>query len=249
MEVAISLRQQKFLCFILPYVLALVLCLTVSLDLKRREVQPLMNNRLIRTILLYSALGLAFALYSRPAQSVTIGSETPDTLSFNFNDIDAYPSGNSPFSDSPLVTLYDGQYWQVSAQSLSAPTGPAVGRSKLFVRQVVPGQDVLPGAVFSLSLRDFLPSTQQISYLSNSSAANFNNTNCSLGSTSCVFYDLQAFTTIRDPEIPSPSLRYELKGFFQSPDPPTPVPESSTIVGSLAALGLIAVLQIKRRFA
>jgi hypothetical protein len=208
-----------------------------------------MNNRLIRTILSCSALGLALVLHSCPAEAVTIGSETPDTLSFNFDGMDAYPGGNSPTSNGPLVTLFDGQYWQVSAQSLVAPTGPAVGQSKLFIQQVIPGQSIFPNAVFNLSLRDFSPSTRQVSYLASSPAATFSNVNCSLGSTNCVFYELQAFTTVVNPEFPSPSLRYELQGFFQSPDSSTPVPESSTIVGSLAALGLIAILQIKRRFA
>jgi hypothetical protein len=208
-----------------------------------------MDNRLIRAILPCSVLGLAFALHSRPAQAVTIGSETPDTLSFSFDGIDAYPPGNSPSANSPLVTLFGGQYWQVSAQSLSAPTGPAAGQSSLFVQQVTPGQNVLPSALFRLSLRDFSPSTRQVSYLASSPAAAFSDVTCPLASENCVFYELQSFSSVASPENPSPSLRYELQGFFQASDSTQPVPESSTVVGSLAALGLIIVLRIKRRFA
>jgi hypothetical protein len=204
-----------------------------------------MNNKLIQSVLSCSALGLAFALHLRPAEAATIGAETPDTLSFSFDGSDAYPPGNSPFADSPLVTLFDGQYWQVSAQSLAAPTGPATGRSNLFVQQVIPGQAIVPSAVFSLSLRNFSPYTQQISYPAGSAATAFNTVNCPLASENCVFYELQSFST--SPTNPS-SLRYDLQGFFQASDP-TAVPESSTVVGSLVALGVIIILRNKKRFA
>jgi hypothetical protein len=205
-----------------------------------------MNNKLIQSVLSCSALGLAFSLHLRPVEAAVIGSETPDTLSFSFDGADAYPSGNSPFANSPLVTLFDGQYWQVSAQSLAAPTGPATGNSNLFVQQVIPGQAVVPSAIFSLSLRNFSPYTQQISYPASSVATAFNTVNCPLASDNCVFYELQAFSTSTTNPY---SLRYDLQGFFQASDSPTAVPESSTIVGSLVALGVMIILRNKKRFA
>jgi hypothetical protein len=205
-----------------------------------------MNNKLIQSILSCSALGLAFSMHLQPVEAAVIGSETSDTLSFSFDGVDAYPSGNSPFANSPLVTLFDGQYWQVSAQSLAAPTGPAVGISRLYVQQVIPGQALVPSAVFGLSLRNFSPYTQQISYPASSIATTFNTVNCPLASDNCVFYELQAFST---PNTNSSSLRYDLQGFFQASDSPTAVPESPTVVGSLVALGVIIILRNRKRFA
>jgi hypothetical protein len=205
-----------------------------------------MNNRLIQAVLSCSALGLALSLHSRPAEAVIIGFETSDTLFFNFESLDAYPPGNSPGTNGPLVTLFDGQYWQVSAQSLAAPTGPATGSSSLFVQQVIPGQNAVPSAIFGLSLRSGGILPQQVSYQANSPAAVFDDVNCPLASDNCVFYELQSFTV--NPDLSPYLLRYELRGFFEASDSSEPIPESSTVVGSLAALGLIAILQIKRRF-
>lgn len=197
-----------------------------------------MKNRLLQIILSCSVLGLA--LHAWRADAVIIGRETPDKLDLSFSPVDSYPPGNSPNSDGPLVTLFGGQYWQVYAQSRIAPTGPAAGASRLFVRQVAPGQDALPSAVFSLVRFNFSPG--QISYVSNSQGGNFNTVTCPFGSPNCVYYQLQ--------QVPSPTLfNYELQGFFQSPESPKPVPEASTGVGALAALGLMGFLRFKKRFA
>jgi hypothetical protein len=204
----------------------------------------LRHNRLISAILMSTVWGLSLAFHSRQAEAAIIGKETPDTLSLSFSRSDSYPPGNSPFANGPLVSLFSGQYWQVSVRSSAAPTGPAAGNSALFVQQVIPGQTAVPNAVFGLSLRNFVPYTNQASYLANSPAQNYGQVNCPLSSPNCVFYQLQL---VQDPNATFTSLSYQLQGSFQTALPPVPISEASTGVSAFAALGLMAVLQIKKR--
>jgi hypothetical protein len=209
--------------------------------------KPLLNKRFFQSTLSCLVFSLAWTSHALRSNAVIIGRETPDTLSLSFSRSDSSPTGNSRFSDGPVVTLFDGEYWQISAQSLAAPTGPAAGRSQLFVQQVISGQSVLPRAVFGLSLRDIFPTTQQVSYLASSpetSVASASVT-CPLASSDCVFYTLQPFLSTPNSPFPFPDS-YELQGFFQPPESPPTVPEPSTDIGAFIALGLIAVLRINQ---
>jgi hypothetical protein len=206
-----------------------------------------MNNKFRQALLSSLGLGLTVAWHPWRAEAAIIGSETPNVLSLSFSTSDSYPPGNSPYSDSSLVPLFAGQYWQVSAQSLSAPTGPAIGRSNLFVQQAISGQDALPSAIFGLSLRNTTPYTQQISYPANAPAQIFKDVTCPFQSANCVSYELREIRDPNDPNIYT-GLSYELKGFFQPSESSKPVPETPTGVGALAALGLIAVLRVKKRY-
>lgn len=211
-----------------------------------------MNKRFFQSTLSCLIVSLAWTSHTLHSDAAIIGSETPDTLSLIFSRGDSYPPGNSPFADGPLVTLFDGEYWQVSAQSLAAPTGPAIGSSRLFAQQVISGQGVLPRAVFGLSLRNFFPTTQQASYLASSSETSVvgGRVTCSLDSPDCVFYTLQPFSTPPDPRIPDPlpfPNSYELQASFQPAEPPQPVSEPSTNIGAFLALALIAALRITQK--
>lgn len=214
--------------------------------------KPLLNRRFFQSTLSCLVFSLTWTSHTLRSDAAIIGSETPDTLSLIFSRGDAYPPGNSPFADGPLVTLFDGEYWQVSAQSLPAPTGPAAGSSRLIAQQVVSGQGLLPRAVFGLSLRVFFPTTQQVSYLASSSETSVfgGSVTCALDSPDCVFYTLQPFSTPPDPQIPDPFPfpdSYELQASFQPPEPPQPVSEPSTNIGAFLALALIAALRITQR--
>jgi hypothetical protein len=207
----------------------------------------LINSRLIAAIFSSMVLGWAFTIHLEQAEAAIIGGETPDTLSLTFSPSDSYPSGNSPYLNGPLTTLFSGQYWKVSAQSLAAPTGPAAGQSTLFIQQVIPGQNPVSSAVFGLSLRNTTAYTQQISYLANAPAQIFNQPTCAVGSSNCVFYKLRK---VQDLSVPNPfiSFNYQLQGSFQTALPPVPLTEKSTVVGVFDALSLMAVLRIKKRY-
>lgn len=206
-----------------------------------------MNQKLMQAIMPFLVVGLTLASQTLQAEAVIIGSETPENFSLSFSPLDSYPSGNSPYANGPLTSLFEGQYWKVSAQSLSASTGPAIGRSDLFVQQVIPGENTSPSAGFSLSTRNTIPYTQQISYLANSSTQVFGSVTCPLKSANCVSYELQE---VLDPNVPNiyAGLSYELRGFFQPSGSSQPVPETSTGVGALAALGLIVAFRVKKRY-
>jgi hypothetical protein len=200
------------------------------------------HNRLMSVILISAVCGLSLVLNSTQAKAAFIGTEMPDTLSLTFSSLDAYPPGNSPTSDSPLVTLFSGQYWQISGISFNT-TGSLAGKSVLFVQQVVPGQTDFPSAGFSLSLTDTFY-TQQVSYLADPYSQRYGQVTCPLSSSNCVFYQLQL---VQDPNATFTSLSYQLQGSFQTALPPVPLSEASTGVGAFAALGLMAILQIKKR--
>jgi hypothetical protein len=206
-------------------------------------------KRFLQAIFIGSLFGLSCLLKPQVASALVLGSESQDSLSLSFSSLDGYPPGNSPFSNGPLTTLFDGQYWHVAAQSLAAPTGPAVGNSALYVEQVIPGQTALPKAVFRLSVRVLSPYTKQVSYLSDAAPTAFSTVTCSSFTSNCVSYEFQNLITFNpDPNFPFiSSQRYDLQGFLQDPESKS-VPEPSTVAGSLAALALISIVRFRRCF-
>jgi hypothetical protein len=142
---------------------------------------------------------------------------------------------------------------------------PRIYTVDLFVEQVILGESNVPKGTFSTLTFGRLPSLlQRVSYLSDSPAQTFSAFTplgtssipsvyadqlfiegdlCARGSANCVSSDL-TIVSLRDSTAP---YNYELRGFFQSTDNITEaVPEPSTVVGSLAALAMIAFVRLKK---
>jgi hypothetical protein len=151
----------------------------------------------------------------------------------------------------PILPVFSSENWNVSVQNEAGfrLRGGRVNITSLFVEQVIPGQSDVPQGEFVTSgfIDNRPPSIQKLSYLADSPAgvfstlspdgtvppgspkeAFFNGNTCPPGSSNCVSYELTSDSSIQDP-------KFELRGLFQPTDS-EPVPEPSSIVGSLAAL-------------
>jgi hypothetical protein len=147
----------------------------------------------------------------------------------------------------------------------------------LYLEQVIQGQNELPkGSFYTFSQGLYLP-LQRVSYLADSSPQIFSSFSiqaassivasvtsppagsadqsfiqgdvCARGSANCVSSDLTSAVS-QDPTTLKINYDYELRGFFQPPDSTEPVPEPSSIVGSLAALlALVGFTKLRRSLA
>lgn len=163
-----------------------------------------------------------------------------------------YDPNNYP-STGPVYPVFSSDYWNVSVQTESYPNyngpGGPLDNNTLFVEQVIPGQSDVSNVEFSMPSRKGslgYSNNQRASYLADAPARTFvgftelpainrssdyfieerNNVTCTRDSANCVYYELINNEARND---------YELRGFFQ-PNDSEPVPEPSSIVGSLTAL-------------